>query len=152
MKRKKRIIVVGVSLLAVGLVATAVVAGGQSQFVHRDPEKMKKFIHWRINDALDDLDATEDQREAILAATDQIIEDGMAMRSKRNEDRELVHQELEKDQPDPAVLHALIDAKFKEMRAFAHRSVDTALEAYSVLSPDQRAELMELVEEHHHHH
>lgn len=103
---------------------------------HRDPSR---FVTNRVEDLLDDVKATDAQRQQILAIKDRLLAEGKALHAKRPG----AHQELlaqwESDRPDVARIHALVDARAAEMKAFADGVADALVEVHGVLTPEQRA-------------
>jgi Spy/CpxP family protein refolding chaperone len=136
-------------LLAVGglLVATGFAAGcHRGPGAHRDPAKLAAIVTERVDDALDDLDATAPQREKILAVKDRLLAEGLKLRG----DRDALHAELlamwKADAVDRARLHAIVDQRIDALRAFAHAAADGAADAHDVLTPEQRAKVAKKAE------
>lgn len=150
LKGKKTVRIAVISLLAVFGVSAAVVGCGRSIHKNRDPEKIRKYIVWQVNDKLDDLEATESQRKAVVAATEKIFADFMAMKDKQDDKIQKVKiiSELERGVPNSEKYHQLLDQRLDSLRDFAHRTLDTALKAFMTLDTEQRKDLMEEVREH----
>ena len=129
-------------LLAGGLVAGCHRDPGH----HRDPARVAAFVTERVEDALDDLDATPAQREKILAVKDRLLAEGTKLRA----DREALHAELlaawKAETVDRARLHAIVDQRIEALRALAHSAADGAADAHDVLTPEQRAKVAKKVE------
>ncbi len=132
-----------------GVVALAGWAGRCGHHRSHDPAEMAGFVTDRVDDALDDLDATEVQRKQIHALKDRLLAKGAAVHAGG----EAVHAEVlaqwQSANPDRARLHALVDERFEKMRALAHEAVDAGVEAHGVLTPEQRAQLTKKVERMH---
>lgn len=113
---------------------------------HGDPAAVAKFVTERVDDALDDLDATPAQREKILAVKDRLLAEGAKLRG----DREALHGELlaawKAETVDRARLHAIVDERIEALRAFAHAAADGAADAHDVLAPEQRAKVTKKLE------
>jgi Spy/CpxP family protein refolding chaperone len=116
---------------------------------HRDPAEMARFVTERVDDLLDDVDATAAQREKIHAVKDRLLAEGAKLRG----DREALHAELlaqwKADQVDRARLHQIVDERIDALRAFAHQAVDGAADTHDVLTPEQRAKLAKKAERMH---
>lgn len=114
-----------------------------------DPAQMAAFVTDRVDDMLDDLNATDAQRQQVHAIKDRLLAQGMEM----HKDAEPLHGEVkaqwESATPDRARLHALVDQRFDAMRAFAHQAVDAGIEVHDILTPEQRAKLEKKVERMH---
>lgn len=136
-------------LLAIGgLLALGGAAAGchRGPGAHRDPEAVAAFVGARVEDALDDVDATPAQREKIRAVKDRLLAEGLRLRG----DRDALHAELletwRADVVDRARLHAIVDQRIEALRAFAHAAADGAADAHDVLTPAQRAKLAKKAE------
>ena len=135
-----------------GLIAAIVSIGAvgcRGHHGHRSPQKMYKFMTWGIEDALDDLDATETQRKAIHAVKDRLFERVQAVHGDRKEIRSTLLAEWNKETPDAEVMHRLVDAKADELRALAHEAVDEMVGVHGVLDAKQRAQIAKRIKEHH---
>ncbi len=136
----KKVLTVGSAILAVVLLSGFGWRGGHGGCGggNRDPERMKQFVTWRLDDKLDDLKATEAQRKSIHALKDGLFEDGKQVMEGQQAARAEAFAQLTSEQPDAQKLHALVDERFEAMRALAHKATDAALEAHKVLTPEQR--------------
>jgi Spy/CpxP family protein refolding chaperone len=136
----KKILTVGSAILAVVLLSGFGWRGGHGGW-GRDPERMKQFVTWRLDDKLEDLKATEAQKKSIHGIKDRLFEDGKQVMAGQQAAREEAFTQLSSERPDAAKLHALVDERFEAMRALAHKATDAALEAHKVLTPEQRKAL-----------
>lgn len=149
--RRKKVLGFGVVCAIVVLgIGVAAVGCGRSFRRHSDPEKVEKYVLWKVNDRLDDLDVDTTQRRVVLAATKSIIGDLRQMKEDHKDDtvKYEILSELERGQPDAEKYHRLLDEKLGLWKDFAHRSMDKALKAFMVLNKEQRKELIEEVREH----
>lgn len=142
-------------LLAAGCLAGLAVLGGFAGGCGhrpRDPAEMAAFVKDRVDDALDDLSATDAQRQQVQAVADRLLASGRAL----HQDGEPLHAEIkaqwESPNPDRARLHALVDQRIDALRAFAHQAVDAGIEVHDVLTPEQRAKAERKVERMHRFH
>ncbi len=137
--------------LAVGaILALAGFAYGRGPgFRHRmSPEKIQKFVNFRVNDTLDDLKATPAQRQEVNAVKDQLFEQAKTLFAGHQELHDQFVAQWNSAQPDAKQVHALIDQRADELRAFAHSAADAALKVHGVLTPEQRAQLAAEMAEH----
>ncbi len=108
-----------------------------------------KMVSWFVSGTLDDLKATDAQRAKVLAVKDRLL----AQAEKLHAQHEAAHAELEgswaADKMDSAALHALVDARVEELRGVLHQAVDGLVEVHDTLTPEQRRQLVSLVEELH---
>jgi Spy/CpxP family protein refolding chaperone len=133
---KKKIAIAASAVLAV-VMLTGFRGGGW----HKDPERIKQMVTWKLNDKLEDLDATEAQTASVNAVKDRLFEDGKRLAEEHQATRLEVLTQLESDAPDAQKLHTLVDTRIDAIRAFAHKVTDAALEVHRVLTPAQRKEL-----------
>jgi Spy/CpxP family protein refolding chaperone len=136
----------------VGLAAVAVVAlsgfayGGMGR--HPDPQKVAKFITWRVNDALDDLKATDGQRQQVLTIKDGLLQQAAPLFAERRQMHDALMEQWKSDRPDGQRVHALVDQRIDEMRALAHKAADGMLQVHDILTPEQRVQLAEEMARH----
>lgn len=152
MKGTSRRIIRTVAIASLGVFILAGIGAGCSRSFHRppDPEKMQKYVMWKLNDRLDDLDATDQQRKAIVAAANKVMADALKMKAAhKNESQKYeILDELERGDADAEKYHRIMDEKFDQLKGFAHRTLDTLLQAFMELDQNQRKELLEEAREH----
>lgn len=141
-KHGKALIIAGSVLAGIALTAFAVTSCGGHSGYKRDPEKMRKFALWKVDDTLDDLDATESQKKQILAIADRVVRDFQQLHEGKLQDHETVLAELERGRPNPQVFHELLDRRTEQFKELGHATIDRALEAWQILDRSQRAELL----------
>jgi len=129
------------AIAASAVLAVVLLSGFRGGGWNRDPERIKQMITWKLNDKLDDLKATDAQKQAVHGVKDRLFEEGKLMAQEHQATRVEVLTQLESDYPDSQKLHGIVDARIDAVRAFAHRVVDAALEVHKVLTPEQRKEL-----------
>lgn len=106
----------------------------------------------RIERALDEIDATDAQRARIREIRDRLkarLETQKADRAKhRQEMKEEQRRFWTSEEPDVAELRARIDERIERHRAHAYAVADAMVEIHGVLTPEQRAQVADLVERH----
>jgi Spy/CpxP family protein refolding chaperone len=143
--------------LPLGLLAlVAVVAltgwkGGCGRPDHRDPAAVAAFVTDRLDDLLDDVDATPAQRTQLQAIKDRVLASAQKLHGTRQATHQTLLGEWNAEKVDRAKVHALIDQRAEEMKAMAHEAADAAIEAHDVLTPEQRAKLAKKAERMHRH-
>jgi len=136
--------------LAFGFAALTGFRGGCGLHGHpRDPAQVAAFVTDRVDDALDDLDATPEQRTRIHEVKDRLLAAGQKVRAGHDEAHATMLAEWKAEQPDAAKLHALVDARVEEMRGLLHQGVDAGIEVHGILNAEQRAKLTKKVERWH---
>ncbi|RKH71291.1 Spy/CpxP family protein refolding chaperone [Corallococcus aberystwythensis] len=143
---KKTLAIAGTAVVAVTLLTGF--GFGRHHRGTPDPERIHQMVTWKLDDKLDDLDATEAQRTSIHAVKDRLLNEGRGLMEGQQAARTEAVTQLASDTPDAAKLHALVDARIDAARAFAHKAVDAVLEVHRTLTPAQRQELVGDIREH----
>ena len=134
------------AVLAAGV--TLLGAAGCGHHRRPDPARVEKMVTHRVEDALDDLKATPEQRQRILAVKDRLLASGRALHA----DHRTVAKEAlglwEAASFDRARALALVDARIDAMRAMAHQAVDGIAEVHDTLTPEQRAQVTKRLQRH----
>lgn len=116
---------------------------------HRhDPARMEKLVSSRVDDALDDLKATPEQRQKIVAVKDRLLASGRTLRADH---RAVAREALglwEAAGFDRTRALALVDARIDAMRALAHEAVDGIAQVHETLTPEQRAQVTKKLQRH----
>ena len=140
-----RIKTLALALAALGMLSVGCAADAQ----HRQHTgKAYEIISSRVDDVLDDVEADEVQRDKVHEIKDRLYESAQAVRDGSKESRQLAFDELRKDDPDAAKLHAMVDERVDEWRKVLHEGVDGVLEVHATLTPEQRQEIADMIEEH----
>jgi periplasmic protein CpxP/Spy len=140
------------TLVAVGAVLVGLL--GISAFAARgkgDPaERMERFIAWRVDDALDDINANDAQRKQVNEMKDRLIQDAKPLIEGHRKSKEDLLAQWNSATPDATKVHGIVDARVDAFRAFAHKLADSALELHRILTPEQRKDISEEVGKRHH--
>jgi Spy/CpxP family protein refolding chaperone len=115
----------------------------------RDPAQVAAFVNGRVDDLLDDVDATPEQRTKIHAIADRMLAQAQAVHGEQDSTHETLLAQWKAETPDKAQLHALVDARADALRKLAHEAVDAGVEAHDVLTPAQREKVAKKVERWH---
>jgi Spy/CpxP family protein refolding chaperone len=121
--------------VAVGLLGASGCGGRHS------PERVEKLVQWRVDDALDELDATPAQRERVQALAKEQVQRTKPLVEQAQRARTALIAEWKAPTPDAAKAHQLVDAQLDSVRSFAHGLVDAALEVRGLLTPTQREQI-----------
>ncbi len=148
---KKILAAAGVAAaIALGFVALTGFHGGCGGHGHpRDPAQLAALVTDRVNDVLDDLDATPDQRTRIDAVKDRLLADAQKARAGHEEVHAALLGEWKADAPDAKKLHALVDERIEALRGMAHEAVDAGVEVHGILTPAQREKVAKKAERWH---
>ena len=132
------------ALMVVPVLAGVIALGGWQGCCHHgspDPAQVSERVTNHVKDALEDLKATPDQTAKVLALKDSLLKDGLAMRSAQKDARTALLGYWDEETPDPAKVHALIDARIDALRTFAHEAANAGLQLHGILTPAQRAQV-----------
>jgi Spy/CpxP family protein refolding chaperone len=94
-----------------------------------------------LEELLDEVDATPEQRQKITAVKDRLAEKGKALHGGRREAMRDLLAQWRSPAIDTAAVHAKIDARAKEMQTFAREAADAMAEVHGILTPEQREKL-----------
>lgn len=122
-----------------GMTWSAVAYSGKSW--HGD--KFERFVEWKIDDMLDEVDATDDQRTQVRAIATAALADMGEFREFKREGREALVDALTQETVDREALEALRQSKLETADRASQRLLAALADAAEVLTPAQRAELAE---------
>jgi periplasmic protein CpxP/Spy len=115
---------------------------------HGAPGHFDRFVAHRIDDMLDDVKATDAQRQQIHAMVDKVVADGKTLHASHAGVRDQLLAQWQADQPDAVQVHAIVDGRADAMKKFADEVADTALQIHAALTPDQRAIVTKKLQRH----
>jgi periplasmic protein CpxP/Spy len=131
--------------LAAGFVLLTGFRGGCGGHHHADAAQVDKMITAHLDDALEDLKATDAQRTQVLALKDKLLNDAAALHQGQADAKKALVAQWDSATPDRAAVHALVDARIDAIRAFAHEAADAGLDLHGILTPEQRAQISKKV-------
>lgn len=141
--RARRILI---SIIAVAALSTLMVGcrGRHHGGEELDATTIERRAVERTNWVLDDLDATDAQREQVLAEVKALVPDVVEIQKQRKPTREaLVGELLESKKPDAEKVHGKVDEISGNLVKFGHEVADRALVIHGILTPEQRAALVD---------
>src|SRR5262245_52116260 len=144
--RRFRNRLLGLAAVATGFVLLTGFGGpfGVARGCQSQEERQKaaqRFISNRLDDALDDLNATPAQRARTIQLKDQLVAEAQPLFAGHREAKAELASQFTSGKPDSAKLHAVVDERINAMRAFAHKLVDAAVEVHGSLTPEQKAKI-----------
>jgi Spy/CpxP family protein refolding chaperone len=116
-----------------------------------DPALVHKFIQFAVNEKLDAIEATPEQRQKVKEVTARLLQEAHALRQAKTDLHDQMSELLAQDQPDPARARALVQARVQELSRFADDATDALLELHRTFTPEQRAKLLAEHRERHAH-
>jgi Spy/CpxP family protein refolding chaperone len=113
---------------------------------------MHKFIDFAVDEKLDEIGATDAQKQKVREIKERLMAQGHALHADKQALREQVLEQLSKDQPDVAQLKAIVHGRIDAFEQFADEAADALVEIHGVLTPEQRQKLLADAREHMEHH
>ena len=126
-------------LVVGGMTWSAVAHSGKSW----DGDRFERFVEWKIDDMLDEVDASDDQRERVRAIATAAIADMGEFREFKREGRQALVEALTQETVDREALETLRQNKLETADRASQRLLTALADAAEVLTPAQRAELVE---------
>jgi Spy/CpxP family protein refolding chaperone len=146
--KKALLVALGIAAVGGGYLVLTGFRGGCGAGHHRDPARMQRMIDSHVEDALDDLAATPEQRARILAIKDRLVAGGKALHQGQGGLRQELAAQWDSPNPDAGRVHAIIDERAAAMKGFAHEVADALAEVHDTLTPEQRAKLSKRMHRH----
>lgn len=115
---------------------------------------MRKFIDFAVNEKLDEVGASEAQKQKVREIKDRLVKEAHALRDDRKAFRDELLSILEQDNPDAAQLKAAVRQRTEAFGRLAEDAADAVIELHGVFTPEQRKKLLAEAREHmarHHH-
>ncbi len=139
----KKLTAVAVAALASVTLLTGFWGGGGRDDEKGRSAKVQRMATAKVDNTLDDVDATDAQREKIHAIKDRLIGEGTPLFTSGKDTKKVLFEQWQAEKPAGQKVHSIVDERFDSFRAFAHKVVDGALEIHSVLNAEQRKSLSE---------
>jgi Spy/CpxP family protein refolding chaperone len=143
MKRWKQI----AFLVAVLGIAGAAVAAGVH---HGRAGFMKDRIAARVSAALDEIKATPQQRQVVQQAENDIVNAIQAKAQGRKGAHQALLTAFAADTFDGQALQTFADARSQDVKDLSSVIIPSLQKIHDALTPEQRAKVVQLVQEHHH--
>lgn len=114
-----------------------------------DPERAQKHARFMTGFVLDEVDATPEQTEQVTAIVLAFVQEAQALRELHQERRELLLAELSRPEISRESIQTLRAQELASIDALSQKLADAVVDAASILTPEQRARLVEYAEEMH---
>ncbi len=112
------------------------------------PERVHKMITWKVNDVLDELDATDFQRTRVHEIKDRLFNDGHKFHAAGIDDHKLLLDQWRSETLDRDVIDDVVDRQFERKREMSKKVIEAATEIHEILTPAQREKIAVHIEEH----
>lgn len=149
-RRFRRRLFIGLGLLAIAAIAIPVFGspfGGFGRGGEVTPERARRHMGRMVHHALDEVDATGEQRTAIDAILDQAVPDFVALATEGRGLKEQFRAALLDPEIDPAKLESLRQEGLAVVDKMSKLGLTTLTDAANVLTPEQRVQLGAFVDE-----
>ncbi|HUK66803.1 MAG TPA: Spy/CpxP family protein refolding chaperone [Anaeromyxobacteraceae bacterium] len=113
-----------------------------------DPARFERFFTHRLDDMLDDVRATDAQRQKVHALRDRLVADGRALHEGQLEARRDLVAQWKSDAPDQAKVLAIVDARADALKRMADEVAHALLDLHEILTPAQRALITRKLDRH----
>jgi hypothetical protein len=107
-------------------------------------ERHKKMSQ-RLDRVLDRINATQVQRRRIHQIKANLINQAAPLRKERRQLARKALTEWNSPSPDRRGLHQAVDRQLELIKAFAHLAVDRAIDVHATLTPGQRTQVVDMV-------
>lgn len=115
---------------------------------HGDHAMVHRFVDFAVNEKLDEIQATDEQKAKVREIKDRLMKDGQALREGHAGLHEQMLALLAQDNPDPAQVKALVRQRTDALVRFGDEAADALVELHGVLTPAQRQKLLADAREH----
>ena len=109
---------------------------------------MHKFVDFMVSEKLDEIGASDAQKQKVGEIKDRLMARGEALRGERMAAHKEIMEQLSRDQPDAERVHALVKERTEAFARFADDVASGVLEVHAVLTPEQRQKLLAHAREH----
>jgi Spy/CpxP family protein refolding chaperone len=131
--------------LVVGFAGAAVAAG----LHHGRDGFLKDRIAARVSKALDEIQATPQQRQIVEQAENDIVNAIQAKTQARHGTHQALLQAFTADNFDAQAVQAFADARAQDVKDLAAVVIPSLQKVHDALTPEQRATLAKLAQQHH---
>ena len=139
----KRTVIVGIAAIACAALAGVAIAA--NRMAHRDPNQVYQLITRKVDRLMNEINATDAQRAQINQLKDKLFKEGMDLRQNRQSLRSQLFANWDAAQVNASDVHAQVDKQVDAWRAFAHDAADASIQLHDLLTPDQRAQLKQIL-------
>ena len=108
-------------------------------------QERHKKLSKRLDRVLNRIDATDAQRDKIHRIKNDLLKSAMSLHKEKHSAGKVALEQWQSASPDRQLLVREVDRQVELFRAFAHLAVDRAIEVHGTLTPEQRAEVVELI-------
>lgn len=133
-------------LVPFAITALAFAAGCRPHIDPSNPEdraRVSRYAAERVEDELEDLDATEAQKQALAGLEKPVVDEAFRFMEGQPGAKQALIAEWNTSAADPAKVHAIVDERVESLRKVLHAAADAALKLHGSLTAEQRAEFLD---------
>jgi Spy/CpxP family protein refolding chaperone len=132
-------------ILTLGALSFVALSGFHGGCGRSTPERrvvwMERAMHEGLDDALDEIDATEPQRARAHELAKGVAGEAKSLVLGHQAAKEELWTQWSSSKPDSARVHGVIDERLDVLAKVLHRAADAAIELHGMLTPEQRKEV-----------
>jgi|GEM_PF-2602435 len=145
MNRKKKLTIAIAAITVVA--ATFACASHRHRHAHR-AEHAKRFVSARLDDVLDDVDATDKQKTDVHRVKEKLFVEFQTAHDGSRAAKEEVLTQWDSELPDAEKLHALADRRVAAYQKAVHETVDAMVQVHATLKKEQREIISKKLQRH----
>ena len=111
--------------------------------------QVHKRMERRLSKGLDMIDATEQQKARIKVMAKDLATKGHQLKAPHEQARKQLLAQWSSPNPDRKAAHRIVDKQLDLMRKFVHQVVDRVADLHAVLTPQQRKDVSDKLEQLH---
>jgi protein CpxP len=119
----------------------AVGAYAATELGGKGEKKAYRFISARVENVLDDVNATDVQRQQVNAVKDELFDQGKNLKAGMESSREELKAQWLSPTVDRSKVDQLVDQRIDALRGFAHQVAGGMIKIHDILTPEQRLQL-----------
>lgn len=125
------------------------VVAGVVAFASNRHRPLEAHADWIKKEIASELKLSPSQKTELDGIVQELVEKGKAMRLEHDSARKTVFEEVGKERIDSRIFHVMISNKTDQFKELASLFVNRFDAFHQTLSPEQRTQLVALMEKHH---
>lgn len=136
-------------LVLVLIVAVSLLAGCRMHSMGAATHEAKMALAMRyVDGVLDDINATDAQKQNVYAAIDNLHGELLLFHEKCKQSHQILLVQFRGDRPDVTAINELVDQRLQEFNGLVRLAVDTVVQLHGQFTPEQREQLATMAEDH----
>ena len=136
-------------LVTLGLISASFVlltgfhGGCRSLTPEEKATRLERHTTAWVDDMMDDVDADLKQRAEAQAIRKRVVIISIPLIAEQEKAKQFFFEEWDAENPDREEIHKVVDERVDAFRKVLHVAADGLIELHSILTPDQRKEMVE---------